>query len=156
MEKISLREKLIAKMRREIIKAKSRLIKCYWIVRININPDVQVPDIGVEDTIDFYTNDGLLYLNFEEYEKASKKFGQMIKLKPDYFYGYRLLGVAYDAMGRTEEAKKNYEKALALALKSKAAGETDYDYFIDDVIEDTRDDMAELAAWEEAGDANQV
>jgi tetratricopeptide (TPR) repeat protein len=141
-------KKLSAKMGREFIKAKCRLIKYYWISRIQADPNVKVPEIRMEDTVDFYANDGLMYLDFEEYEKASRKFLKVIEMKPEFFYGYRLLGVAYDAMGRTEEAKKNYEKGLELALKSKAAGETDYP-FLDDVIETTREDLAELAAWEE-------
>jgi tetratricopeptide (TPR) repeat protein len=123
-------------------------------MRIYLNRDVEVPDIGVEGEMDFYSNDGEMYMGFGEYEKALTLYKKMIGVDPEYFDGYRRVGLAYAAMGKMEEAIRNNKIALKLALKSNAEAEC-IEYRIDEeFIEEIRVD---LARWKTEGhDAKEV
>jgi Flp pilus assembly protein TadD len=59
-------------------------------------------------------NMGINLYNDNQLEQALAKFEQVIALRPEWADGYYYRGLAYLAQGRTQEAKPDFEKVLAL------------------------------------------
>jgi|UniRef100_A0A7V3RFS7 superkiller protein 3 len=57
---------------------------------------------------------GQSYLLNKEYEKAISKFSEALKINPHDPEVYYYLGLAYEHVGKLEQAKQMYEKALAI------------------------------------------
>ena len=73
--------------------------------------------VMAEMDVDMYHNKGIGYLNAKEYEKAAEQFRKETECQSGGELGYWFLGRAMQAMGKKEEAKKNYEIALKNAEK---------------------------------------
>ena len=61
-----------------------------------------------------HTNKALIYAYKNQYEKAIFETEMVIKKKPDLAESFVYLGLLYDKIGKTEKAKKNYEKSIDL------------------------------------------
>ena len=70
--------------------------------------------VMAEMDVDMYHNKGVGYLNDKKYEEAAEMFRKEIGC-PGGELGHWFLGRALQAMGKKEEAKKNYEIALKKA-----------------------------------------
>jgi tetratricopeptide (TPR) repeat protein len=68
--------------------------------------------VMAEMDVDMYHNKGVGYLHAKKYEEAAEMFRKEIGCQSGGELGYWFLGKALQAMGKKEEAKKNYEIAL--------------------------------------------
>lgn len=68
--------------------------------------------VMAEMDVDMYHNKGIDYLDAKQYEKAAELFRKETECQSGGELGYWFLGKALQAVGKKEEAKKNYEIAL--------------------------------------------
>ena len=68
--------------------------------------------VMAEMDVDMYHNKGMEFLDAKKYEKAAEQFKKETECQSGGELGYWFLGKALQAMGKKEEAKKNYEIAL--------------------------------------------
>ncbi len=103
--------------------------------------------VAVELDVDMYHNRGVKYLHAGKYQKAIKMFRKEIECEPSSDIGYHFLGRTLQAMGRKEEAKKNYEVALKQAeeMKQKYPGDVD-----EEVFEEIKKDLKSLGVPEDS------
>jgi tetratricopeptide (TPR) repeat protein len=57
-----------------------------------------------------YAKRGIAYIMLEEYEPAIDDFSAALEINPEYANGYRLRGLIYKELGRTDEAKSDFAK----------------------------------------------
>lgn len=97
--------------------------------------------VAVELEVDKYHNKGVEYLDSGKYEKAIEMFKKEIECDPSSDIGYHFLGKALKAVGRKEEARKNFEIALKKAqqMQEKFPGQVDKEVF-----EEIKEDIASL------------
>lgn len=62
----------------------------------------------------FFHQRGSFYFNLKEYEKAVADFTEAVKREPDVARHYEKRALAYQALGRDEEAKADLEKVRTL------------------------------------------
>lgn len=89
----------------------------------------------VEMDVDKYHNKGVKYLDARKYEKAIEMFKKEIECDSEGSLGYHFLGQTLQAMGKTDEARKNYEIALKNAHQMYRRHPDDFDKEIIDEIE---------------------
>lgn len=102
--------------------------------------------LAVEMDVDRYHNKGVKYLDVKKYERAAEMFEKEIECEPSNDIGYHFLGKTLQAMGRKEEAKKNYQIALKKAeeMDRRYPGDVDKEVF-----EEIREDLKSLEAEED-------
>ena len=61
-----------------------------------------------------YTNRGVTYVELGQYERALEDFDRVIRLDPDDFKAYYRRALAYEALGKTIEAERDFAKAKEL------------------------------------------
>jgi tetratricopeptide (TPR) repeat protein len=64
---------------------------------------------------DGYFNAGLIYLDMDSVKAAFQNFDMAIKVAPTFSDAYRYRGIAAEKMGKTEQAKTDYEMAEKLS-----------------------------------------
>lgn len=67
------------------------------------------------DYEDAYFNSGLIYLDLDSIPQAYEHFNICLQVSPLHIRAFYYRGLAAEFMGRTEQAKADYEQALALA-----------------------------------------
>lgn len=96
----------------------------------------------VEFDIDKYHNQGIVFLNSDNYEKAREMFEKEIECEGDVGYsGYWFLGQVLEKSGKKEAAKKNYEIALNNLRKKleKYPGSID-----ESIIQEIKEDLSHV------------
>lgn len=146
MKKITMLKKIIIKTARKIEKIKNYWRTVYLRAKARSDGDDRRL-IPVELDLDIYHNDGEMYLECEEYEKAIEMFKKEIECDPNYNLGYHSLGNTYQKMGRIEEARKNY----LIAIKNTERMMKEYPGEVDEsIIEEMRQDLESLKESENA------
>ena len=69
----------------------------------------------------YHNNQGVSYLNKNDYARAELELKTAIELAPEYVEAYNNLGVVYRKTGRNELAKAQFKKAIKLDKKYAAA-----------------------------------
>ncbi len=97
--------------------------------------------VMAEMDVDRYHNKGVGYLNAKKYEEAAEMFRKEIGCQSGGELGYWFLGRALQAMGKKEDAKKNY----GIALKKAEEMNQQYPDSVDkESIDDIKKDIASL------------
>ena len=103
--------------------------------------------VPVELEIDRYHNKGMGYFNSKEYERAIEMFKKEIDCDPEGCIGYWFLAKTLREMGKEEEARENYNIALAKAEKMSEQGPEMIDR---EMIEAIRKDLGSLGSKEDS------
>ena len=69
----------------------------------------------------YHNNQGVSFLNKNDYARAELEFKTAIELAPEYVEAYNNLGVVYRKTGRDEMAAEQFRKAISLDKKYAAA-----------------------------------
>ena len=67
-----------------------------------------------ENNQDILNNLGAIYLTLGKYDDAIKQFKKLIKLNPKFEKAYYNIAIAYETLGKTFEAKINYQESCNL------------------------------------------
>jgi tetratricopeptide (TPR) repeat protein len=71
----------------------------------------------------YYNNIGMCYLDDGKYKEAIDSFTESVKIDPLSSSGFNNIGHAYEKLGNTEMARKNYQKAVELDPNNQLAKE---------------------------------
>lgn len=77
-------------------------------IKVNLEGNNTIP------LSDIYYRLGLSQFNLQRFEEAIEAYDQAITIEPEYSAAYEILGDAYQALGKNNLAKNNYQQAAQL------------------------------------------
>jgi tetratricopeptide (TPR) repeat protein len=65
----------------------------------------------------YYYHLGWTYHEMGRYEEALQAYDNGLRTQPDYLYAYWRRGLAHEALGQTEKAARDYQRAYAMGME---------------------------------------